>query len=204
MAKFLMRSAIALVALSASLVLLVTGFGMAKSQGWLSPFGIESERQDTQVIQAVNRVQEVALLSLAIEGVTQQKENADLLGFDIPGTGKVVIVKHGLTAKLGIDGEGGSISKTGENTDRGAMPEVKGIGYSDPAFELAVSNGGILSWAAPDISQTDMVNDVFEDAAQQKYLETNKDLLKDQARVFYNSLITSIDPLAETTFKFQD
>ena len=78
------------------------------------------------------------------------------------------------------------------------------IGYSDPAFELAVSNGGILSWAAPDISQTDMVNDVFEDAAQQKYLETNKDLLKDQARVFYNSLITSIDPLAETTFKFQD
>ena len=49
-----------------------------------------------------------------------------------------------------------------------------------------------------------MINDVFNEAAQKQYLNDHRDELKDQAQVFYNSLITSIDPLAETTFKFQD
>jgi hypothetical protein len=204
MAQSVTRWAIRLVVLFAAILLAVAGFTMVKDKGLLSLFGIDSEGEDTQVIQAVTRTQEVSLLSLAVQGLSQQKENADVLGIDVPGTGRVVIVKYDFNAKLGIDGEKVSVNKSGENTYAITIPEFMVIGYSEPNFEVAVDDGGILGWVSPDIDKFEMVNAVFNDAAQVAYLEQHEDELEDQAKVFYDTLITSIDPGATTTFEFED
>ena len=161
MAQSVTRWAIRLVVLFAAILLAVAGFTMVKDKGLLSLFGIDSEGEDTQVIQAVTRTQEVSLLSLAVQGLSQQKENADVLGIDVPGTGKVVIVKYDFNAKLGIDGEKVSVNKSGENTYAITIPEFMVIGYSEPNFEVAVDDGGILGWVSPDIDKFEMVNAVF-------------------------------------------
>ena len=67
MVQLVTRWAIRLVVVIAAVVVALAGFTMVKDKGLLSPFGINSEGQDTQVIQAVQRVQEVALLAVHIE-----------------------------------------------------------------------------------------------------------------------------------------
>ena len=137
-------------------------------------------------------------------GHREQQDNADVLGLGIPGTGRATFVRYSFSAKLGIDGEAVTVSQTGENAYRIGIPEFIVIGYDKPNFEIAVEDDGVLSWATPDIDTTEMINEVFADTAQKRYLEEHQDDLKDQAKVFYNSLITSIDPAAVTTFEFQD
>jgi hypothetical protein len=80
-----------------------------------------------------------------------------------------------------------SVSKTGENTYAITIPEFMVIGYSEPNFEVAVDDGGILGWVSPDIDKFEMVNAVFNDAAQVAYLEQHEDELEDQAKVFYDT-----------------
>ncbi|GAA4403045.1 hypothetical protein GCM10023168_14200 [Fodinibacter luteus] len=204
MVQVLLRWSVRLGAVAVAALLAVTGFTVAKDKGLLSPFGIDSEGQDTQVIQAVTRTQEVSLLRLAVEGINQEKQdNADLLGIDIPGTGRVTFVRYSFGAKLGIDGEDVNVTKTGESAYLVSIPEFIVIGYDKPSFETAVEDDGIISWTTPEIDKFEMVNEVFNEAAQQKYLEQHRAELKDQAEVFYSSLITSIDPAAQTTFEFE-
>lgn len=205
MAKFLLGWSARLLALIVAAFLALAGFTLVKDNGLLSPFGIDSEGQDTQVINAVTRTQEVSLVSLAVEGITEEKQpNRDVLGLDIPGTGRATFVRYSFDAKLGINGESVQITKTAANAYLVIIPDFLVIGYDQPSFEIAVEDDGVLSWVTPDISEVEMVNGVFGYAAQEKYLQDYRGQLEDQAQVFYNSLITSIDPAAETTFEFQD
>ena len=204
MAQSLGRWAVRLAALFVVVFVSVAGFAFVREQGLLSPFGINSERQDTQVVQAVQRTQEVSLLKLVIQGIASEKADRELFGQSIPGTGQAVFMQYNFDAKLGINGEDATVSKTGENAYLVTIPTFVVIGYDKPTFKVATEDGGILSWVTTDIDKVDMINDVFNEAAQKQYLNDHRDELKDQAQVFYNSLITSIDPLAETTFKFQD
>jgi hypothetical protein len=146
----------------------------------------------------------VSLLKLVIQGIASEKADRELFGQSIPGTGQAVFMQYNFDAKLGINGEDVTVSKTGENAYLVTIPTFVVIGYDKPTFKVATEDGGILSWVTTDIDKVDMINDVFNEAAQKQYLNDHRDELKDQAQVFYNSLITSIDPLAETTFKFQD
>ena len=47
-----------------------------------------------------------------------------------------------------------------------------------------------------------MVNEILDDDARQEYIDQNEDLLRDQAKVFYESLITSVEPAAVVTFEY--
>ena len=204
MAKALTRGATLLVVLVALALAAFGGLTILRNSDFVSPFGISSEGQDTQVIQAVTRTQEVSLLSLAVEGINEERQsNRDVLGLGIPGTGRTAFVRYSSSAKLGLDGEAVSVTKTGANAYRIGIPEFVVIGYDKPKFEVAVEDDGILSWVTPDIDTLDMVNEVFNDAAQQKHLATHRDQLKEQAELFYTSLITSIDPEAVTTFEIR-
>ena len=86
MAQFVGRWAVRLAVLFVVVLLSVAGFAFVREQGLLSPFGINSERQDTQVVQAVQRTQEVSLLKLVIQGITSEKVDRELFGQSIPGT----------------------------------------------------------------------------------------------------------------------
>lgn len=196
------RMALRLMSLVLTLLLALGGFTVAMNQGWLSPFGINSESNDSQVIQAIERTQEVSLLSLGIQGIKTERRDREILGQSIPGSGEAVFLQYEFDAKLGIDGAEVDVIKTGESAYRVSVPEFIFIGYSDPTFELAVEDNGVLSWTTPDIDKVEMVNEILNDDARQTYLEEQRVLLEDQSKVFYDTLITSVDPAAKTTFEF--
>lgn len=184
------------------LVLAVGGLGVAVTQGWLSPFGIDVERKDSQVIAAVERTQEVSLLSLAVQGLTSEKRDREIFGQTVPGSGETVYIEYSFDAKLGLDGEQVEITRAGANRYVVSVPDFMVIGYDEPTFEVAVEDDGVLSWVTPDVDQLDMVNDVFDYDARNAYLEDQQTALQEQAEVFYNSLIAGIDPDASISYEF--
>jgi len=184
------------------LVLVVGAVAVAAWQGVLSPLGIDSESSDSQVIEAVERTQEVSLLSLSIQGITSERRTREVFGQTLPGSGETVFIQYRFAAKLGVDGAGVEVRRTGPSAYTVSVPDFSFIGYDDPTFELAVEDNGILSWTTPDIDRVEMVNDVLDDDARDDYLEAQRAALEAQTQVFYDSLITGIDPEAETTYEF--
>lgn len=183
-------------------LLAIVAFVVARDQGWLSPIGIDSSTQDSQVIQAIERTQEVSLMSLGIQGILQKEQNSTVFGQSIPGTGERVLIVYKFTAKLGVDGEQVQVEETGENAYTVTVPDFMFIGTQEPTFEVPVEDGGILRFVTPDIDQLELVNEILSDDGKQEYIDSNVDLLQDQTRVFYDSLITSVVPDADVTYEF--
>lgn len=183
-------------------LLAIVAFVVARDQGWLSPIGIDSSTQDSQVIQAIERTQEVSLMSLGIQGILQKEQSSTVLGQSIPGTGERVLIVYKFTAKLGVDGEQVQVEETGEDAYTVTVPDFTFIGTQEPTFEVPVEDGGILRFVTPDIDQLELVNEILSDDGKQEYIDSNLDLLQDQTRVFYDSLITSVVPDAEVTYEF--
>ncbi|SEC11330.1 hypothetical protein SAMN04489844_1704 [Nocardioides exalbidus] len=184
------------------LVVGAAGVGVAAKVGLLSPLGISSESKDSQVITAVTRTQEVSLLSLGVQGIKSEKRNSEAFGFSVPGSGETVFIQYEFDAKLGIDGSLVRLTKTSENAYVVSVPDFAFIGYSDPTFEVAVEDNGVMSWTTPDIDKVEMVNEILNSDARQDYLEEQRSTLEEQAKVFYDGLITGIDPEAKTTYEF--
>jgi hypothetical protein len=203
MTRRLTKSALRLLSLLLAFLLAIGGFTVVKNQGLLSPFGIESQSHDSQVIHAIERTQEVSLLSLGIQGIKQEKRSAKVWGKSIPGTGETVFLQYNFDAKLGIDGGKVKVTKTGGSAYLISVPEFIFIGYDKPTFKVATEDGGVLSWATPDIDKVEMVNEILNDDARQTYLASNEELLEEQTKTFYDRLITSIDPAVVTTFEFR-
>ena len=193
-----------LLSLFVTFALAIGAFTAVKNAGWLSPFGIDSESHDSQVIQAIKRTQEVSLLSLGIEGIKEEDQQAHtVFGMHVPGTGKQLFLQYGFTAKLGIDGAEVKVKKTGNHAYLISVPDFKFIGTDKQHFKVADEKSGVLGWTTPDIDETKVVNTILNDGrARQKYIDSNRDTLEDQTKVFYRSLITSVDPDTSTTFRF--
>ncbi len=203
MTSRLTRSALRLLSLPLAFLLAIGVFTSVKNLGWLSPLGIKSESHDSQVIQAIERTQEVSLLGLGIQGIKEENRCAEAFGNCIPGTGETVFLQYNFAAKLGIDGAEVKVTKTGKKAYLISVPKFIFIGYDEPIFKVATEDGGVLSWATPDIDKVDMVNEILNDDARQTYIASNEDLLEEQTKTFYDSLITSIDPAIVTTFEFR-
>lgn len=186
----------------AGVIILVILLGFAKNLGLLSVLGVQSTSRDSQVIQAIERTQEVSLLSLGIQGIKDERKCSTVFGGCVPGSGETVYLQYTFTAKLGLDGSKVDLKKTGEHSYLVNLPEFIGIGFSDPTFEIAVTDGGALSWITPDIDQVEMVNEILNDKSKKEYIDSNRDILEDQAKFFYDSLILGIDPDATTTYEF--
>ena len=202
MAGRLIKSVVGLVALLLVCGVAIGGYSVLKSGGWLSAFGIESETHDSQVIQAIERTQQVSLLSLGIQGIQEKDQSGHVFGLGVPGTTKKVFLQYNFKAKLGVDGAKVKVRKTGEDAYLVSVPKFIFIGYDKPTFKVAVDDRGALGWTTPDIDKVKMINGILNDGARQKYIDSNRDLLEDQTKVFYKSLITSVDPSASTRFQF--
>ena len=189
-------------------VLVVTGTGAAFAFGGLnalalsSLFTSSSNERDSQVVQSVTRVQEVALLSLHIEGVDRNESNGEIFGVAVPASEKTTLIQYKFDAKLGIDGSQVKIEPTGPESFRVTVPQFIGIGFDRPVFEDPLENSGALSWLAPPAVQTRMINNILSDENKQKYITQNEAALKEQAKVFYSGIIASIDPEITIDFEF--
>lgn len=203
MKKQLAKSVLRLFSVFLVLFLAIGVFTVVKNLGWLSPIGINSESHDSQVIRAIERTQQVSLLSLGIQGINDEHKNAEVWGHAVPATGKAVYLQYSFNAKLGIDGAQVNVTRTGNGTYRISVPKFSFIGYDKLTFKVAVEDNGALSVITPDIDKAEMVTKILNDDAREKYIASNEEALKDQTEVFYNRLVTSIDPAAETTFEFR-
>lgn len=189
-------------------VLVVAGMGAAFAFGGLNAFALSSlftsssNERDSQVIQSVTRVQEVALLSLHIEGVDRHESNGEIFGVAIPASEKTTLIQYKFDAKLGIDGSQVKIEPTGPDSFRVTIPEFIGIGFDDPVFQDPLESNNALSWLAESAVQTRMVNNILSEENKQKYITQNTAALKEQAKAFYVGIIASVDPEITIDFEF--
>lgn len=167
-------------------------------------FSQQEESYDSQVINAVDRIEQVALVSLGIQGITERRSNSELFGITVPGSGRVTFIQYSFNGKLGIDGEDVTVTPTGENSYLVSIPQFIFIGYDDLDFKVAAEDNGVLSWVTADIDSLDIVNEVLDGAAQQEYLQGNVDLLEEQAQTFYRSIILSVNPEIQVEFEFRN
>ena len=203
MKRSLIKSALRLVSLFVTFVVALGAFGVIKEQGWLSPFGIESESSDSQVIQAIERTEEVSLVQLSVQGIKDKAESATIFGTSVPWSEETVFLQYTFEAKLGLDDAEVEVTETGENSYLISVPEFTFIGYDEPTFEVAATDGGALSWATPDVDQVEMVNEILDDEAKEQYLADNEELLRQQTEFFYDGLIASVAPEAVTEYEFR-
>ncbi len=188
--------------------LLLAGMVATFALGGLTPpalsslFTSSSNERDSQVVQAVTNIQEVALLSLYIEGVSTQENNREFFGVAIPASEKTTLIQYKFDAKLGIDGSQVKIESTGPESYRVTIPEFIGIGFADPVFEDALESNNTLSWLAPPAVQTRMINSILSDENKQEYISQNEAALKDQAKAFYSGIIAGIDSEITVEFEF--
>lgn len=166
-------------------------------------FSQKEESHDSQVIMAVNRVEQVALVSLGIQGINESRKNSEVFGIKVPGSGRATFVQYSFNGKLGIDGAGVTVTPTGENHYRVTIPKFIFIGYDKVDFKVAAEDNGVLSWVTADIDPLEIVNGILDEPGQQEYVRQNKDVLEEQAATFYTSIITSVDPDAVVEFTFR-
>lgn len=187
---------VALVGLAAVGVLNLSG---------VSAFSTSSRSHSTEVIQAIERSEQIALLSLSVQGLEQANEDHQFFGVNIPGASRAKFIQYQFTAKIGIDGKDVKIEDKGGNKILISIPEFIMIGYSKPHFESAVEKNGVLSWFTPQIDSLDIANKILDSPeTQKKYIDANREILVDQAQSFYRLLILSVDPTAEVEFTFQN
>ncbi|MDM7989921.1 hypothetical protein [Arthrobacter sp. zg-Y877] len=188
------------------LVLAGTGaafaFGGLKGLALNSLFTSSSNERDSQVVQSVTQMQEVALLSLYIEGIERQESNGEIFGMAIPASEKTTLIQYNFDAKLGIDGSQVKIEPTGAGSFHVTIPEFIGIGFDDPVFEDPLEDNNALGWLAPPAVQTRVITNILSDENKQEYISQNEAALKEQAKVFYSGIIASIDPEITITFDF--
>ncbi|MEO9248013.1 hypothetical protein ABDK96_09995 [Citricoccus nitrophenolicus] len=172
-------------------------------------FGVETRSRNTEVINSVTGIQEVALVGLGIEGIEERSTSGT---FDLPlttksgalpGSDRARYLKYKFTAKLGVDGSTVKINKTGEDSFRITIPEFKVIGIKNPVTETVVEDNGVLSWLTPEIKESDISNDVLSDEAHQKYLDDYEELLRDQAESYYGGIVKSVAPTVTVEFEYQ-
>jgi len=169
----------------------------------LSLFDTASETRDTQIINSVTRKEQVVLLSLGIQGISEKNQRGSFpFGIDVPGSERASFVQYGFNAKLGIEGKDVKFVQTGKTDLLVSIPKFIFIGHDKESFKLVAEVNGVLSWVAPKIDTIEMINNILNNDAQKKYIDSNEEILRDQAKVFYTSIITSIDPTIAIRFEF--
>ena len=203
MAALAKKLVIPIVVVLVALVLTAMAFAAGQLTPKLFALGSESESTDTRVIQSITREEQVVLLSLGIQGISEKTERITFLGVDVPGSERASFVQYSFNAKLGIDGRDVRIVPSGEKKYRISIPEYIFIGHSNEDFKLVAENNGALSFITPENDPVEMINSILSEDAQAEYIENNEEILREQALAFYSGIITGIDPEISITYDFR-
>lgn len=157
----------------------------------------------SQIVNAVERKEQVVLLSLGVQGISERSsERSALFGVEIPGSERAAFIQYSFNAKLGIEGRDVDIEQIDEGKYRVSIPDFKFIGHDNVSFKLVAENNGVLSWVTPEIDQLDIVNSILSPDDQEQYIGANEEILRDQAEAFYSGIITSVAPNVQVQFDF--
>ena len=163
----------------------------------------EKGTEDTQVIRSMQRTKEVSLLRLGVTGIISKENKSHFFNMEIPGTERARFIQYTFDAKLGFEGKDVVIKKTDGNTFDVTIPEFKFIGYDHPEYRVIVEQNGMLSFGTQQIDSLDMVNNILTDKAKKEYVDSNRDILEEQAKSFYTSIVQSVSPDTKLNFTFQ-
>lgn len=163
-----------------------------------------TETRDTQVIRSITKEEQVILLSAGITDVIEERgDGFDVFGFfELPGSERTLLVRYDVDAKFGIEGEDVSIRETGDSAYLISIPAFTYLGYENPDITVAKEENGILSWTTPEIDKTAVFERLLSEEAIATHIDGFRPVLETQARTFYSSIITSIDPDITLEFEF--
>lgn len=164
---------------------------------------VETESTTTEVVNAVEREEQVVLVSSSVQGLHKTETRRTAFGQNVPGSGRTHFLQYTFTAKLGIEGKDVEIRETADNEFTIVIPAFTFIGHSDPTFETVLEDGGIIRFVSPEIDTASVITDVLNGEAKNEHVRRNTELLKDQAKVFYSGIVHAIDEDAQLTFEYR-
>ncbi|ANE03059.1 hypothetical protein ccrud_01740 [Corynebacterium crudilactis] len=144
---------------------------------------------NTMVIKALQREEEIVLLSAGAIGIHEESIERTIRGKRIPGTQKTVHIQYGYTGKLGIDASDVEIKSSGDNRFSITIPEFIFIGYDDLKFKTLAEDAGWISFSTEDIDTAAVVTEIMSPENFIAQIDTNREILEDQAANFYNDLL---------------
>lgn len=185
------------------IILFVAALAVTWSIARATPVETVAESSNTQVITAVEREEQIVLLSAATQGLSEETRSSTLFGRNVPGSGRTEFVQYSYSAKIGIEGGDVSIEETGENDFLITVPEFIVIGNSDAEFKTVLDNAGVLGAMTEKIDTADTISGILnEETMAKEVIALNRDLLEDQVRLFYTGIINGVDDRAEIEFAF--
>jgi len=191
--------------ISTALVLVALGGVLVLGAGALVPglpWSSASSSDSSLVVTAIERTEEVSLLTVGVQGITEARESKEIFGITVPGSERAKFIQHEFNLKLGIDGSQVTIEETGDNEFTLTVPRFIVIGHDELDIDTVVEDNGILSWVSSDISESEETEKVLSADALAEYVVKYDDLLRDQTEFFYSSIIRSIDPSIDLEFVF--
>lgn len=163
-----------------------------------------TESRDTQVIRSITKEEQIILVSAGLTDVVEEQgDRFDVFGlFELPGSERTMLVRYEVDAKFGIEGKDVRIRKTGDSAYLISIPAITYLGYENPDLTVAKEENGILSWTTPEIDKSEVFERLLGEEAVATHIDGFRPVLEDQARTFYSSIITSIDPDVVLEFEF--
>lgn len=190
-AKFLLALFVVLALAAAA----VGGLWIGKSFG-------ASEQREIQVIKSVELQEQVVLVRSAIADLKPRADIQDINGVVIPWTDRSVLLQYEFDTMVGINGEDVTITRTGDNTFVIAIPDFILIGIDEPRYHVVNESNGVLSFLTPEIDTLQLTQEVLTDDVKAQHIDGLRPLLEVQAKGFYTSIVTAIDPNVSLEFTF--
>lgn len=195
------RGAVFLAALTLIAGLVVGGLFGPGGVGGI--FGTEKESLNTQVVRSLSLDEQVVLMSLGIQGIATESIESTILGVRVPGSGRTQYLQYAFDAKLGIEGDEVSITQTGDKAFTVTIPDFIFIGHNNEEFKIAVEDNGVLSFVTPEVDTVALIQRVLSDDARDEHVESNREVLEQQATNFYTGIIKGIDHEIDVDVKFR-
>lgn len=184
-------------------VLFVAALAVTWSIARVVPVETVAESSNTQVITAVERQEQIVLLSASTQGLSEERRASILFGKHVPGSGRTQLVQYSYSAKLGVEGADVEIRETGENEFLITVPEFIVIGHSNADFQTVFDDAGVLSAMTDRIDTASTISGILsEETIADEVISSNRELLEDQARLFYTGIISGIDADVDLEFAF--
>lgn len=187
------------------ILLIAVGMGAVlyfQSGSFFSLTTPEEVRSSEETIKEITREEQVVLVAVSVEGVeTTSRENSEIWGIAIPGTSRESLIQYEFTAKLGIEASDVRVEEVTEDRYRLHIPKFIFIGYEIGDFYTIAESGGVLSFVKERIDSAEVSSSLLQEK-RDEYIEKNINLLQDQTKFFYTTIVHGIDPMITLEFDF--
>lgn len=168
-------------------------------------FGGTQQSETTLTVTSLSPKEEIALVSIGIQGLDKTDSSGRILGMDVPAGSSTTYIPFKFDAKFGVDGEKVVIKQGDvEGSYTVVVPEFIVIGTSEVTFDDPIEQAQFFGWTAPQVSQAQRHTEILSEDTVKQYIGEYETLLKDQTEVFYTRIITAIDPTVTLTFEFAE